>query len=51
MASTKSLFFSFMYTEAFLDVYIESWQFRRGGSYVEVVSPGIKSSISVGTGS
>ena len=42
MFSTKSLyFFSFMLTDAFLDVFIQSRQFRRGAiSFAEVVSSG-----------
>ena len=42
MFSTKSLhFFLFMLTDAFLDVFIQSWQFRRGVvSFAEVVSSG-----------
>ena len=39
--SMVSPFLLFIYTDAFLDVFIQSWQFRRGGvSFAEVVSPG-----------
>ena len=42
MFSTKSLhIFPFMLTDAFLHVFIQSWQFRRGAiSFAEVVSSG-----------
>ena len=41
MFSTKCQFLPFMLTDAFLDVFIQSWQFRRGAiSFAEVVSSG-----------
>ena len=39
MASTKSPFFPFVHTDAVLDGFIQSWQFRWGGvSFTEVIS-------------
>ena len=41
MLLKKNPFFPFMCTDAFLDVFIQSWQVRQGGvSYAEVVSSG-----------